>query len=87
MREIDGRTYFIFLTVKLLAPKMSMSFRDTLYPFGPIVKDNESSSITNGSTDGNSISFIPVARYGRKWCKDPIKQSNNFGSSSAHCLI
>lgn len=52
--------------MKLLAPNISMSLKVTLYPFGPVVRDKDNSSIRNGSTDGNSISGMPAAKYGER---------------------
>lgn len=34
-----------------------------------------------------SISGIPCAKYGRKWCSEPFRQSSNFGSDRRHWII
>lgn len=73
--------------VKLLAPKTSMSRSVTLYPFGPVVSERDSSSILNGSTVGILMSGIPFAKYGLMWWKAWMKHPFRSLASDLHCLM
>lgn len=44
-------------------------------------------ALKNIFTIVTSISGIPAAKYGLKWCKDALRQSVSSGSDLWHCLM